>query len=150
MPLFQAVRESTNKHKSTAEDSVTETRDAKHFLSKLLNKLTTVAEHSLEQCSAALLGMPSSCKSGATSFVCIWKAMAFLQETIPDRDNDDSGTKRVHKIGCCHEIAYVCTIEIKYQRIDSEWYVHNMTLSPTSVHNMIQSSTIWITFSLIP
>ena len=91
LPLLQTARSHAMKYTSEAADHDTPEGHAKYTLSKLLNTTSKLQEYSLEQASAALLGQPSTYKTGVITYVYIRPAMASLvpQDTGDNDDDDD-------------------------------------------------------------
>ena len=98
LTLLHAARLVQRLFPSTAADAdENPKREAMHLLSKLLNKGITLQEYSLEQCAAALLGVPSSYCSATPTYTYVWPAVSRMKgltrggaqaQTRDDRSDD--------------------------------------------------------------
>jgi len=81
------------KHKSTAPDSGTLIRTARHFIIRTLNNLSGIAEFSQSLCAAALLGQQASIKSHNLWTCYHLNAKLYLSNKVNEnlsRENDSS------------------------------------------------------------
>jgi hypothetical protein len=80
--LISEARAHTSKYRSSAEDYATSERQATHFLSRIINNITTKAEVSVTMAAAALLGMTSINCSHNFQYVFIEAAITFAKQQI--------------------------------------------------------------------
>ena len=57
LPLLQSARQRSIKYPSRYDEANTSTNKSRYTLSKLLNQTSKLFEYSLDQCSAALIGL---------------------------------------------------------------------------------------------
>ena len=80
---------SAKKYESKAEDTGTETRNAKYLLTKILNKLNTKVEVSDQQAAMLLLGKRSYYTSHKFTYVFVWEALKnYLKHLEKNSDNE--------------------------------------------------------------
>lgn len=93
LALIHNARRTVENFPSTAEDTGTERRTAMHFLTRVVNQLTSAVEVSAPVASLALLGMPSEICSHGFHLLFVHAALAYVlkkgrhQETIDAFDD---------------------------------------------------------------
>ena len=131
LPLLQSARRREIKYPSRADEANKSTNKARYTLSKLLNQTSKLCEYSLDQCSAALIGLKPTYKTSVTTYIYIRKAMTMIIKISNlnkgNTENKNNMIDDEEEVDIEEEEEYYNDKEdISYEDEEEEYYDHDI------------------------